>query len=70
MNFNNLKIPGGWLSMKFGAKIVILLSMLFSSIGTFLTPPLANLNSPAILIALRFLIGFVHVIFFVWIKYR
>lgn len=47
--------------MKFGAKIVILLSMLFSSIGTFLTPPIANLDSPALLIVLRFLIGFVHV---------
>jgi MFS family permease len=58
----NFKIPGGWLSLKFGPKIVLGLSTLLASTLTFLLPFTARL-SPYALIVCRFLIGALNVCF-------
>jgi MFS transporter, ACS family, solute carrier family 17 (sodium-dependent inorganic phosphate cotransporter), member 5 len=53
-------IPGGFLSLKFGPKIIIALAILISSVLTILTPFVAQIHV-ALLILCRFLIGLVHV---------
>jgi ACS family sodium-dependent inorganic phosphate cotransporter-like MFS transporter 5 len=53
-------IPGGFLSLKFGPKIIIALAILISSVLTILTPFVAQIHV-AFLILCRFLIGLVHV---------
>ena len=57
----NKKIPGGWLAMRFGGRLVMFFAMLIPSILTLITPVIANLDSPAALIVLRFFIGLIHV---------
>ncbi|RMZ92896.1 inorganic phosphate cotransporter isoform X2, partial [Brachionus plicatilis] len=53
------QIPGGWLSMKYGAKSVLGISMLTGSILTIFLVPSAQIGYGA-LIACRFLIGLAH----------
>ncbi|CAF0770185.1 unnamed protein product [Brachionus calyciflorus] len=53
------QVPGGWLSMKYGAKIILGLSMLGGSIFTILIVPSAELGY-GVLMACRFLIGVSH----------
>ena len=43
--------------MRFGGRMVVFVSMLIPSIITILTPSIANLNQPSLLIILRFIIG-------------
>jgi hypothetical protein len=59
--FINFKIPGGWMSMKFGSKNVYLIAMIIGSVATLLIPLTARLHYGA-LIASRFVVGFAHVI--------
>jgi hypothetical protein len=47
--------------MRFGGRMVVFYSMLIPSILTILTPTIANLNHPSLLIVLRFIIGLIHV---------
>lgn len=54
------KIPGGYLSIKFGPKIVLAISYLLGSILTVLLPVFAR-SSYIALIACRFCIGLLHV---------
>lgn len=54
-----LKIIGGIIAFKWGAKITLASSILLGSIGTLLTP-ISTKNEIA-LVAVRFLIGLVHV---------
>lgn len=58
------KILGGWLSMRFGPRWVIFYSMLLPSGLTLITPVIANLDLPPLLIVLRLLMGLLHV----WLK--
>jgi ACS family sodium-dependent inorganic phosphate cotransporter-like MFS transporter 5 len=54
------QIPGGWLSMKYGGKIVLAASMFAGSLLTIALAPAASLGGYKALIALRFLIGLSH----------
>ena len=54
------KIPGGYLSAKFGGKRVLGISMLIASLLTIVDPFAARLHYAALFIC-RFLIGFAHV---------
>jgi MFS family permease len=54
------QILSGWLSMKYGPKIVLTIGVLGGSLFTLLTPLAAGL-SPYLVIFVRFLIGFFHV---------
>jgi nitrate/nitrite transporter NarK len=47
--------------MRFGGRLVMFFAMLIPSILTLITPVIANLDSPAALIVLRFFIGLIHV---------
>lgn len=47
--------------MRFGGRLVVFFSILVPSILTILTPPLANMNSPLLLMMLRFFTGLFHV---------
>jgi MFS family permease len=51
---------GGWLSLKFGPKIVLGITILIASILTVLTPVAAQLSF-VLLIFLRFVIGLAQV---------
>jgi MFS family permease len=53
------EIPGGWLSLKFGSKIVLAVAILVSSVLTLLLPFAARIHV-GMLIACRFLIGLAH----------
>ncbi|RNA20803.1 sialin isoform X1 [Brachionus plicatilis] len=53
------QIPGGWLSMKYGPKTILGVSMLIGSIFTILIVPSAQLGY-GVLMACRFLIGLSH----------
>ena len=61
------KILGGWLTYKFGPKIVFLASMFLGSIGTILVPVCAHWNFYA-LIFCRFLTGAAQVLTIIIIK--
>lgn len=54
------EIPGGWLSLKFGSKIVLGISLLVSSLLTIVLPFAARIHY-TLLIVCRFLIGAAHV---------
>ena len=55
--FNHLfKVIGGWLSLKFGPKIVLGITILAASILTVLTPVAAQISF-ILLVFLRFVIG-------------
>lgn len=54
------EIPGGWLSLKFGSKIVLALAILIASILTIILPFAARIHY-TLLILSRFLIGAAHV---------
>ena len=53
------EIPGGWLSLKFGSKIVLAVAILVGSVLTLLLPFAARIHV-GMLIAGRFLIGLAH----------
>ena len=66
-------MPGGWLSFKFGSKIVLAVSLFVSSLLTLGLPFAARINV-TLLIACRFLIGLSHGVFWpsfsgFWVKY-
>ncbi|KAL4089088.1 hypothetical protein QTP88_024160 [Uroleucon formosanum] len=51
------QMPGGMLADKYGGKATLGLGMLFSSIGTIITPVVARSYGPEALIVLRLIIG-------------
>ena len=53
------EIPGGWLSLKFGSKIVLAVALLIASLMTILLPFAARINV-VLLIVCRFIIGLAH----------
>jgi MFS family permease len=53
------QIVGAWLAIRFGPKIVLVISIFISSIFTLLTPLAARLGYIALFIC-RFLIGLAH----------
>ncbi len=55
-----LKIPGGWLSVKYGGKNVLGVSFLIASILTIVTPFTSRWGYVALAFC-RFLIGIAHV---------
>lgn len=54
------QMPGGMLADKYGGKATLGLGMLFSSIGTVITPVVARIG-PVMLIILRLIIGLAQV---------
>jgi len=54
-------MPGGMLADKYGGKATLGLGMLFSSIGTIITPVVARSYGPEALIILRLIIGLAQV---------
>jgi len=60
------QMPGGMLADKYGGKATLGLGMLFSSIGTIITPFVARSYGPEVLIILRLVIGLAQV-WFLWI---
>jgi len=67
-------MPGGWLSFKFGSKIVLAVSIFVSSLLTLGLPFVARINV-ILLIACRFFIGFAHGVFWpsfsgFWVTYK
>lgn len=63
-----IKVLSGWLSIKFGGKIVLGISMLLGSLLTILAAPSAKLGF-GVLILCRFITGLAHVYnyFFIYI---
>jgi len=59
------QMPGGMLADMYGGKATLGLGMLFSSIGTIITPFVARSYGPEELIILRLIIGLAQV----WILY-
>lgn len=55
------QMPGGMLADKYGGKATLGLGMLFSSIGTIITPVVARSYGPEALIILRLIIGLAQV---------
>lgn len=55
------QMPGGLLADKYGGKVTLGIGMLFSSIGTILTPLVARNYGPVALIVLRLIIGLAQV---------
>lgn len=55
------QMPGGMLADKYGGKATLGLGMLFSSIGTIITPVVARIYGPEALIVLRLIIGLAQV---------
>ncbi len=53
------QVAGAWLAIRFGPKIVLVISILISSIFTLLTPLAARISYVALFIC-RFLIGLAH----------
>jgi MFS family permease len=54
-------IPSGWLSMRYGPKLILAIGVLGTSLTTFLSAPAATLHVYA-LILVRFICGLFHVI--------
>ena len=71
------QIAGAWLAIRFGPKIVLVISIFISSIFTLLTPVAARLGYIALFIC-RFLIGLAHGVVWpslgglwpYWVEYR
>jgi len=57
------QMPGGMLADKYGGKATLGIGMLFSSVGTILTPFVARTYGPSVLIVLRLIIGLAQVWF-------
>lgn len=55
------QMPGGMLADTYGGKATLGLGMLFSSIGTIITPVVARSYGPEALIILRLIIGLAQV---------
>lgn len=55
------QMPGGMLADKYGGKATLGLGMLFSSVGTIITPVVARSYGPEALIILRLIIGLAQV---------
>ncbi|XP_050533315.1 putative inorganic phosphate cotransporter [Daktulosphaira vitifoliae] len=51
------QIPGGMWADKYGGKITVALGVMFSSLGSLLTPYVARIYGPTALVVLRLLIG-------------
>lgn len=58
------QIPGGMFADKYGGKVTLGLGMLFSSLGTVITPFVARNCGPTALIILRVIIGLAQVCIF------